>query len=73
MIVGLAMALLFSSTAFVDATYKVDVTVPPTVTRGTAATVRVHVQGMGGWQFNTSYPTKLTITAPPGTMIQKAV
>jgi len=73
MFAGLAVALLFSSTAFADTSYSLAITPPSTAAKGTAVTVKVHVEGAGGWALNTEYPLSLSITAPSGVTVEKAV
>jgi methionine-rich copper-binding protein CopC len=66
--------LALTSTAFAGSVShaKVDVKAPASAKKGEKATTKIHIEGTGGFHYNTEYPTKLTITAPSGVTVEKA-
>lgn len=57
----------------VDTSFKLAVQTPSAGPAGAPAVARVQVLPAEGWHMNLEYPTKLTLTAPDGVQLDKAV
>lgn len=69
-ILSILAVLAISGTALAGSNYKLDVSTP-SAKANAKATVKVHLEGTGGFHVNPDYPTKLTIVAPAGVTLEK--
>lgn len=71
-IIVTALALSISSTAFAEDRYSISA---PAVSakKGVKTTAFVTLTGAGRYQMNIDYPSKVTLTAPSGVQLEKAV
>jgi hypothetical protein len=69
-LLSILAVLAISGTALAGGTYKLDVKTP-SAKANEKATVKVHVEGTGGFHVNPDFPTKLTINAPAGVTLEK--
>src|SRR5262245_24676665 len=69
-LLSILAVLAISGTALAGGNYKLDVKAP-SAKANEKASVKVHLEGTGGFHVNTEYPTKLTINAPSGVTLEK--
>ena len=56
-----------------DDSYSLELELPGAVTKGSPGVALVTIKAKSGWHVNQDFPTKLTIEAPEGVTLDKAV